>query len=222
MNHYRSEAIDQIMGALSVAQGKYKKLEPNQATVGEKFANLEAILDATRDALSQVGLGFYQYLDLTDEGSGAALLRTVIGHSSGQWISSVERIIHDKSDRRYGNSLSFHKRTQAAMLLGIAPCEHDPLLLDDNGVQQLEDITVKELRTPEHVKSDFTKKNTITKEQYNELMYVLDGYPEITKSIQNIYNVATLADLDYTMYHGVLAKIYKIKKNHEEAGIRPQ
>ena len=92
-NIYRSEAINEIMGALSKAQGDYKPLVANQSVSGRKFANLQAILDAVRDALSTNGLGFFQFIELLDEGSGATLLKTTIGHESGQYIYSCARVV---------------------------------------------------------------------------------------------------------------------------------
>ena len=72
------------MGAIAKAQGNYKRLIPNEDSSVGKFANLQAILDATRESLSANAVSFFQYIQLLDEGSGAALLHTVLGHDSGQ------------------------------------------------------------------------------------------------------------------------------------------
>ncbi|HEY5267746.1 MAG TPA: hypothetical protein VII94_01275, partial [Candidatus Saccharimonadales bacterium] len=92
-NVYRSVDINEIMGAIAKAQGSYKPLVANQDAPGGKFANLQAVLTAVRESLSMNGLGFFQFIELLDEGSGAALLKTTIGHESGQYISSCARVV---------------------------------------------------------------------------------------------------------------------------------
>ena len=89
----RKEDISLIMGALAKAQGTYKPLEPTQDGPFGKYANLADVLRAVRESLSKNGLAFYQHIELLDEGSGAALLHTVLGHESGQSISSTARVI---------------------------------------------------------------------------------------------------------------------------------
>ena len=63
-----------------------KNLWPTRMPQEENFANLQAILKATRESLSVNEIGFFQFIELLDEGSGAALLKTTLGHSSGQYI----------------------------------------------------------------------------------------------------------------------------------------
>src|SRR5215470_12553203 len=89
MNQYnesRSTDINLIAGALAKAQGSYEPLVANEEGKGGKFANLQAILLATRKALSDNGIALHQYRQFLDEGSGASILRTVLLHESGQWL----------------------------------------------------------------------------------------------------------------------------------------
>lgn len=211
----RSESIDKIMGALAKAQGTYKKLNPNQETPSGTFANLSAILDAVKQPLADNGLGFYQHIELLDEGSGAALLHTVLGHESGQWISSSARVVAGKTDRSTGNIYEIHKRFHALMVLGIAPSQHDPLAFDDNGELLAEQYTLDQLKKPKKDKEIDTD-HTLTKDRYNDLLIELDGYDDIAKGIMETYDVETLADLPNSEYHTILAKIRKLKKTHDE------
>lgn len=214
MSH-RSEQIDQLAASLSKAQGSYKKLAPNELCAGGKFANLEAILAATVDSLSANGLAIYQHIDLLDEGSGAALLKTELIHSSGQWISSTARVIAGKTDRQTGNVYEIHKRMHVSMLLGIAPSKNDPFLFDDNGDELADNHLIEKLKKPqEEVKLDYEE--TISKEQYTDLMIELDGHPDIVKDIFSIYGITTLQDLPKSEYHKSLGKIRKIKKTLDD------
>jgi hypothetical protein len=216
-NIYRSEAINEIMGALSKAQGDYKPLVANQSVSGRKFANLQAILDAVRDALSTNGLGFFQFIELLDEGSGAALLKTTIGHESGQYISSCARVVAGKTDRQTGNIYEVHKRLHALMLLGIAPSDNDPIAFDDNGEMMAENHLVASLRKPDSPqKEEIDHNDVINAHQYSELLIELNGFEKIAKDIMETYDIHTLADLPSAEYHKARSKILKIKRTQEE------
>ena len=214
---YRSLEINEIMGALAKAQGSYKKLVANQDAPGGKFANLQAILDAVRESLSKNGLGFFQFVELLDEGSGAALLKTTIGHESGQYIASCARVITGKTERQTGNIYEIHKRLHALMLLGIAPSDNDPIAFDDNGEIMAEQHLISQLRKPDSPKKEeIDRTSIINKAQYEELLIELDGFEKIAKDIMEVYDIATLADLPASEYHRARAKILKIKRTQED------
>lgn len=214
---YRSDEINEIMGALSKAQGSYKRLIANQDAPGGAFANLQAILDAVRESLAKNGLGFFQYIELLDEGSGAALLKTTIGHESGQYITSCARVVTGKTERQTGNIYEIHKRLHALMLLGIAPSKNDPVAFDDNGEIMAEQHLISQLRKPDSPqKEELDHTAVINKTQYEELLIELNGFEKIAKDIMEVYDLATLADLPASEYHRARAKILKIKKTQED------
>lgn len=214
MNSYRSDEINHLMLALAKAQGCYKKLIPNQQSTGGKFANLSAILEAVREPLAANGLGFYQYIDLLDEGTGASLLKTMLGHESGQYISSVARIVDGKTFRETCNVVEGHRRLNALLLLGLAPSDNDPMIFDDNGVEQFDQVVLDNMKKPGS-KKERIPGDTVSKEQYEDLMIELDGHEEIVKGIQQYYSITTIADLPRTEYHATLAKIRGYKKNYD-------
>lgn len=216
-NVYRSPEINNIMAALAKAQGSYKKLQANEDAPGGKFANLQAILEAVRESLANNGLGFYQYIELLDEGSGAALLKTVLGHESGQFISSCARVITGKTERQTGNIYEIHKRFHALMILGIAPSANDPMAFDDNGEDLAEQHLINQLRKPkEPEKPELDRNDIVSKDQYEELLIELNGYEKIAKDIMEAYGIETLADLPRSEYHKARSKILKIKRTQEE------
>jgi hypothetical protein len=205
------------MGALAKAQGSYKPLIANQEASGRKFANLQSILLAVRESLSTNGLGFYQFIELLDEGSGASLLKTTIGHESGQYISSCARVVAGKTDRQTGNTYEVHKRLHALMLLGIAPCDNDPIAFDDNGEMMAEERLKDQLRKPDSPqKIEIDHNDVINKHQYEELLLELTGYSKIAEDIMEAYDIRTLADLPASEYHKARSKILKIKRTQEE------
>lgn len=211
--NYRSESIDLIMGALAKAQGGYKKLSPNENGPRGKFSNLASILDSARDSLSKNELSFYQYIDLKDEGDGAALLRTVIGHSSGQYISSVARIFSGKTDRATGSSYEYHKRQQALLLLGIAPSNNDPDFQDDDGMLNADQVIIEEIKRPKAEKrmDEHLAHEKISTSEYDNLMIELTDLPELVREIQLTYKIETLADMRKEDYWPSVMRIRKIK-----------
>lgn len=216
-NIYRSIEINEIMGALAKAQGSYKTLIANQEASGRKFANLQSILLAVRESLSSNGLGFFQFIELLDEGSGAALLKTTIGHESGQYITSCARVVAGRTDRQTGNIYEVHKRLHALMLLGIAPSENDPIAFDDNGEMMAEERLKDQLRKPDSPKKEEIDHNdVINKHQYEELLLELTGYSKVAEDIMEAYDIRTLADLPASEYHKSRSKILKIKKTQED------
>lgn len=214
-NKYRSDEIGILYGALAIAQGKYKKLVPNEESASGKYANLEAILRAVTPSLSEQKLTFYHYIELLDEGSGAALLITVLGHESGQYISSSARVMTGKTDRATGNTYEIHKRLHALMILGIAPSSNDPVAFDDDGGEQQEEQMIERIKNPKLGKVIDPNK-VISKDLYTNLMIELDGYEEIVQDIMNIYKIDTLADMPQEVYQDALAKIRRIRKANED------
>lgn len=211
----RSPEIGTLVGALSKAQGTYKRPIPNEEAATGKFANLESILFSVRESLSTNGLGFYQTIELLDEGSGAALLRTILGHESGQYISSSARVFTGKTDRATGNTYEIHKRLHALMILGVAPSEGDPVCFDDNGGEQEEEHLIEAIKSPKKERKIDTNQ-VINKDRYNELIIAIGDYEDIAESIMQTYKIDTLADLPNEVYHDALAKIRRIIRTTED------
>jgi hypothetical protein len=216
MSMHRSESIDLISEALAKAQGMYKVLSANQATAGGKYANLQAILESCREALSTNGIAFYQYIELMDEGSGGSILKTILSHSSGQFLSSTARIVAGTTFRETFNCVEAFRRLNALLLLGIAPSENDPLIKDDNGIEQQDKIILQNLRKPQDVPARSQFVDVITLDQYEDLLHELEGYEEIAKGIQITYQVTSIADLPRSEFYTVQARVRKLKKVHEE------
>ncbi len=214
-NKYRSEEINELMTAMSKAQGEYKVLVPNEDVAGGKIANLTAILEATRQALSENGLTFFQNIELLDEGSGASLLWTVIAHSSGQFHRSCSRIIQENTFRETFQAIERYKRLNALMLLGIAPTGLDPLMFDDNGIEEADKQLVKQIKNPAN-KPKSQHVEMITKAEYDGLMFDLEGYAEIAKVIQEKYDIKTIADLPRTEIWNVKEHIRRVRTMYEE------
>lgn len=216
-NKYRSDEIGKIISALGKAQASYGPLIPNQDAPGGKFANLRAILSATQPALADNDLGFYQHIELMDDGAGAKMLQTFLGHGSGQWISSWDRIIPGKNDRQTGNIYETYKRFGALLVLGIAPSNNDPMAFDDNGNELADYALMADLKKPKSERTEVIDYNdVITTSQYDEILLELEGYEEIAKNIMEKHNIETLADLPRSEFRKACTRIREIKKANDD------
>lgn len=223
---YRSEQINEIAAALAKAQGAYAPLAPNENGAYGRYANLDAIMQATRPALAANGLSFHQYIDLIDN-DGAALLKTSLMHSSGQYIASCERILKPAVWRAYGNQLEFLKRQQALMILGIAPTKNDPYAMDDDGFDQAQQHTLETLKKPKNLleldptvptreEGSVRPSGTINDHQYKELLIELNNYPEIAENILHAYKIETLADLPASKYIHARSEIMRLREAYKQ------
>lgn len=215
MNKYRSEHINLLLSSLAIAQGTYKSPIPNEDSNRGMFANLGAILEAVKESLSTNGLSFFYHIELLDEGSGASLLWATLGHCSGQYMSSGSRIIQESTFIETWNNTEAYKRMHAYLLLGIAPTGTDPLFYDDNGVMQADRLRIKNIRENKPAPRSYMAE-VISTDEYDDIMWELNDYPEIVKSLQKHYGLSSIADLPKSEYHPAKAQIRKIKKTHEE------
>lgn len=207
----KTKDIGLLYGALAKAQGTYKKLEPDESSASGPYASLEAILGSVRESLSSNELAFTQSIELLDEGSGAALLITKIGHSSDQEITSTARVYSGNTDRATGITYDNHKRLHAMMLLGVAEVPGSSYG-SDNGDSQEEDSIVDVLKGKKLAKRGYTE--TIDKSQYDQLMIELDTNNDkvLVLQIQDHYGVTTLADLPRNQFQQCLAEIRRVKR----------
>lgn len=213
------DPINEVIAALSKAQGSYKKLICNEWSTGGSYANLQAILDATRHSLSENGLAFYQYIDPIDGGSGGVFLRTVLAHASGQFISSSTRLVTPETDKAIGNSYEIHKRFHALMILGIAPSENDPDAHDDAGDMAAEDHLVRKLRQP-GVKIDYNRNATLTSERAREIEIELEGQPDMWREIKTRYGIELIKDLPNDHYILIREEIRRVKSLLEKEALK--
>lgn len=120
----KSEHIDQLILALSKAQGemKHASKESTNPYFKSKYADLPSIIDACKIALSKHELAIIQTIDNTNELS----LITWLGHSSGQWMTSKMPILaKDNTPQALGSAITYARRYSLAALVGIAQEDDD-------------------------------------------------------------------------------------------------
>lgn len=209
---YQTDEINHLAGALSKAQGAYKKLVPNQIYKGDKFANLNAIFEATREATSANGLSFMQRDEILGDGTGTVIFKSMLLHESGQWISSWSRIIPERTERETAVIYEYRARQHAVRLLGIAPSYNDPYLFDDNGEHQSERRLVEDLQKPreELMRDHDGIRKTIDDRQYRALMNEIGEDKVTLKEIQDKQGISTIADLPEDAYLKTLSWVRRV------------
>ena len=120
----KSEQINELAGALSLAQGELK----NAPTLNvnpfykSKYADLATVIDTAKPVLAKHGLSIVQAAG----GNGAISITTILMHKSGQWIESEISFTPDKADiQKAGAVLTYLRRYSYAAIIGISSEEDD-------------------------------------------------------------------------------------------------
>lgn len=142
-----SENPGPLFAALAEAQAKFKPVIRSESvtvrgqtkdgrpfTYDFEYAPLESIIDATREALSA------SQLTLTQLISGNELV-TVLGHSSGAYLSSSVALPNTPRIQELGSAITYLRRYSMQAVLGIAAES------DDDGAAQ--DGLQSQKRAPE-------------------------------------------------------------------------
>lgn len=133
----RSESIGQLGLALSKAQKAYLPLkkESTNPYYNSKYADLAAVIEATKDALADNELAVTQLPTFED---GKAVVRTLLIHSSGEWLEeSLPLALPFTKDKNTGDvfikddpqsmslSITYGRRIAYQSIVGIASDEDD-------------------------------------------------------------------------------------------------
>lgn len=121
----RSEAINELAEALSKAQSEIQDAEKNANNphYGKSYADLSAVLQATREPLSKNFLSVSQIV--VSEGDDY-FLETTLLHKSGQFISAKLKLLLMKKDMQgLGGAITYARRYSLASIVGIAQEDAD-------------------------------------------------------------------------------------------------
>lgn len=134
-NDLMSAEIDQLATALAKAQAEMHIAGKNQKNPFFKssYADFQAIIQASRPALSKYGLSVVQPPFIYEKSaqdvqaeSGNSYLVTILMHASGQWIKSKARHNPPKSDiQSLASYNTYLKRMCYTSLVGVATGDDD-------------------------------------------------------------------------------------------------
>jgi len=121
----KSDATNELAGALAKAQGEMKPAVMNQKNPFFKnnYADLQSVWDSIRGPFAKNGLSVVQTVGIDEKGM---VLETSILHSSGQWISSALRLTPVKQDPQgVGSAITYARRYALSAIAGVCSDEDD-------------------------------------------------------------------------------------------------
>lgn len=120
----QSEQINELAAALAKAQGVMGNAVMNRINphFKSKYADMGSVLDAIRPPLSANGLAIVQPMQITESG---LVLRTILMHSSGQYIAAEYPLPAASSQQAMGSALTYARRYSIATLVCNASDEDD-------------------------------------------------------------------------------------------------
>lgn len=126
MSHpYQTDTVGLIYKALAEAQREIQNPVKNARNPHFKsaYTTLDEVLNVCREALSQVGIGIFQRTYMDD---GVLMLETVLGHSSGEQLSSHYPVISVPFKPQDGlSALTYARRGALCAAVGIAGEDDD-------------------------------------------------------------------------------------------------
>jgi hypothetical protein len=123
---HKSADLKDLFSALAKAQAEMQMagLSAQNPYFKTRYADLAAIVKASRPALTKYGLSIAQ--QIITESDGQTYLHTLLGHISGQWIESKVRIVPPKTDvQSLGSYITYLRRYSIAALCGIVSSDED-------------------------------------------------------------------------------------------------
>jgi hypothetical protein len=122
----RSEHLNELAAALCRAQAEMDDAEKVKANPAfrSKYADLGAVWDAAKPALTKHGLSVAQFCEPGPDGT--LMLTTMLLHASGQFISGTAMLPLAKQDPQgYGSALTYARRYGLAAMVGVCPEDDD-------------------------------------------------------------------------------------------------
>lgn len=124
-NFGMSTDVGELAKALSAAQAEMRHAlkSAENPHFRSRYADLAGIIDACREPLAKHGLAFTQ---LAGYSQGGASVRTVLMHTSGQYIWSLLVVPVNKQDAQgVGSALTYARRYGLSAIVGIAQDDDD-------------------------------------------------------------------------------------------------
>ena len=126
-----SATIGQVAAALAKAQATFPEVRKNKhvrvqtrnrGSYEFDYADLNAILAACKNALTQNQLSVSQLILPNGQGM---VLRTLLMHSSGEFLSSAMFLNRRENPQELGSEITYMKRYALSSMLGIAADDDD-------------------------------------------------------------------------------------------------
>lgn len=199
--HYRSPELNELFAALAKAQADIKVAirDSNNPFFKSRYANLQAVIECSRPALCNNGLFVTQ--PIRPNSTGQDCLVTILGHSSGQWISSEMKIAPLKTDiQSMGSYITYLRRYCYSSIVGVYDGTED-----DDGNSAHDAMPTKT-----------TTSHKISTEQLHMIEQELDGFDRIKETFLKGLRISSFADLpreSFNYTYGQMRELVAREKN---------
>jgi hypothetical protein len=194
-----SPQINELACALAKAQSEFEIAGKASANpfFKSKYADLTAVVNASRPALVKNGLSVIQ--SVMNMNDGHSYLVTLLIHSSGQWIKSKAKHSPVKNDVQSLSSYNTYlKRMCYSSLVGVLTGDDDD---DGNAASSAQN---NGYRSAASSKINATQLAIITKK--------IGEYTDIAVRMKNGYNVTDISDLPADKFDYIIDRIDDIKR----------
>lgn len=155
----QSESIKELAGALAKAQAKLRPAikDSTNPHFKSKYADLGAIWEACREALTSNGLSVVQMP--ADSGEGRVALTTILLHASGEYISGTcSTRLQQDSAQGVGSALTYLRRYALAAMVGVVADEDD----DGNAASRPQQPSPRQAAAPQRPALVSERKSVMT------------------------------------------------------------
>jgi hypothetical protein len=209
-----SPELNELFTALAKAQSEMRTAgkESKNLFLKSKYADLVSVVAASRPYLAKNGLSVMQSMEVDD--SGRRILVTILGHSSGQYVTSrIDVPCFPSTEKQFtlrdffqsfGAAVTYLRRYSYASLVGVVADDED-----DDGAS----ISQRTYQAPPPPVPSTKPLIPITKEECDILERELADNIDLAQNILDKYNLKSLADIPKSHYYPILDRVREIKAN---------
>jgi len=192
----QSEQINELVKALVLAQAEFKPIKKDSINpfYNKKYATLDAVIDATAEALRKNGLIVIQTMQ--DDS-----LVTTLAHTSGQWISGSALLHAVKQDPQgMGSAITYARRYGYCAITQCSPSDED-----DDGNSHIDD-------KPKSKKTEAQKNPVDGEKIYFDLMNKIEVCQKVVQMDAVSNEIVSSAHLLKTIQIDALRDTFKRRK----------
>ncbi len=212
-----SEGLEKLFTALSKAQGEMKPavMDCRNPHYNSQYASLTSVQDAYREPFARHGLLITQMVFSKDNRYS---IRTVLGHSSGQWMSNVFTLLLDKQNMQgLGSAVTYARRYGISSLIGVVDTEDDDgNAAVDRPVKSQETTPapqgkVVSPKTGEAPKAFIQMPGKVSLAQIQQLTHMTDEYSwgtdRVRAYLKTYFNVDSMKDMTQEQFKNITTAI---------------
>ena len=204
---HRSSDLKDLFTALAKAQAEMQtaELSSQNPYFKTRYADLAAIVKASRPALTQNGLALIQQIITHDDSH--TYLYTMLCHNSGQWVESRVRIVPPKNDAQsLGSYITYLRRYSIAAICGIVTSNED----DDAELAMAGDREMFSKSNGKYASRD-SGVEFVSSQELQTLESELANHADIAQLVKDGFKITSLAAMPKSKYAAALNRIRSIK-----------